>query len=965
MNSNLIKPFFLFALLITINIYGSGQSSGTLKGVIMDNATGSSLPGATVVIAGTNNGASTNVEGEYTLTNIPAGTNTIVFSFVSYKSDTVEVNIVAGETKVLDVQLSIDNIGLDEVIITAQLLGQKKAISQQLNADAIVNVVSEDKIKELPDVNAAEAIARLPGIAINRSGGEGQTVIIRGMQPKYAAITVNGIRIPSNSAGDRSVNLSLISPEMLSGIEVFKSPLPNMDAEASAGTVNLTLRKAPDKLNVVAKGLVGYNDLSKEYKDYNGVFQLSDRFFDSKLGVLFQGSIERFNRSGYVTSNSWSQGSTNEETGVTAILGNSLNLNNNQEIRKRFNGNMNLDFDLSKNHSFSFFTLYSQTNRDRFLSRNTFDPGEPTISFFNQKVESVLDLTTFTLSGKHIFGKLNADWSLSTSKSEGNTPYNFAMQFRAVSIGGLFDTELNRDGHPSTFLEASNLKTDEIYLFNNDLDESNTLEKTKLGLVNFKVPFQISDRINVSFEFGGRYSAIDRSRIATTLSERFYYLGTDAVQRAATAYDGELTYIPSNSSLISIKNFEDPNGDVGVELEDGTFYPFPVTLDPQKIKHWSNIQNSNFTNTRFALANNYEVRETVSAGYAMLKINFGDMLTIIPGFRYEYSDNRYMGAVSSADGTYGQNGEIRDTTTYQKYGEFFPHLHLKFKPFDWFDVRASYAKTIARPDFNDVTPTAQIKHTYSTISSGNPNLKHALSTSYDINFSFFKPNLGLFTFGLFRKNIENVIINRRIHLTDEDVAKENGWSEYSGYQLSTQINIPSSKVWGYETEVQTNLSFLPQPFTGIILSANYSKLFSETEVYFLTSKTTYGGGFPPIPVTVYTENSRTVTMPSQAPEIYRGSIGYDYKGFSARVSASFQGTKARSYSLNKDFDTYDFEFWRWDASAKQKIGDKWSIFLNLNNISNQKDIGFTRSSDYISSIETYGYTANIGAQFKF
>ena len=58
--------------------------------------------------------------------------------------------------------------------ITAQLLGQAKAINQQLSAESIANIVSGDRIQELPDVNAAEAIARLPGVSINRSGGEGQ-----------------------------------------------------------------------------------------------------------------------------------------------------------------------------------------------------------------------------------------------------------------------------------------------------------------------------------------------------------------------------------------------------------------------------------------------------------------------------------------------------------------------------------------------------------------------------------------------------------------------------------------------------------------------------------------------------------------------------------------------------------------------------------------------------------------------
>lgn len=963
LNLTFLLPFIFFVFVT--NHVAHAQNKGVLKGVITDKNTGSSLPGATIFVNGTNNGTITNVEGEYTLSNVPAGKSTIVFSFVSYKTDSVNISINEGETQILNKTMSTENIGLEEVVISAQLLGQKKAISQQLNSDAIVNVVSEDKIKELPDVNAAEAIARLPGIAINRSGGEGSKIVIRGMEPKYASITVNGVKVPSNASGDRSVDLSLISPELLSGIEVFKAPLPNMEAESSAGTVNLKLRKAPKKPSVLAKGLLGHNKLASEFKDYKGVLQASNRFFENKLGVMGQIAYERFNRSGDAINYNWSQGSTDNETGITGITGNVLTLNNNQEIRKRINGSVNLDYDLNKNHSLAFFGLFSRTNRDRFLSSDSYEPNEPAIIFYGNLIESSIDLKTFSLSGEHDFVNFNVSWGLSSSQSEGLTPYDYDLEFRSTSIGGLFNSELNRDGHPKTYLESANLNTDEIYLYENNLNSSNTKENTNLAYLDFKLPIQIADKIKASLEFGGRYSQSARNRNYSTLSERFYYLGTDAVRRAQQSHQGELSFIPSNTSLISVENFTDPNGSLSVELEDGSDTNFPVVLDPDKLRSWTSEQSENFTNTRFALVNNYEIEEKVSAGYAMLKLNFGSMLTLIPGIRYEYSNNSYMGAISSADGTYGQNGEINDTTTYQNYGEFFPHLHLKFKPSDWFDIRASYAKTIARPDFIDVVPTSQINRSNLKIAGGNPNLEHALSTSYDLNFSFFKNNIGLFTIGGFYKNVENVIIPRTVILVDENTATNYNWPGNVGYELKTHTNIPQSKVWGYEMEAQTNLSFLPQPFKGIILSANYSRLYSETEVFFLTSETVFKGGFPPIPVTTYTENSRTVSMPSQAPRIFRASIGYDYKGFSARVSGSYQGTKARSYSLNKDFDSYDLEFWRWDASAKQKFGDHWSIFLNLNNFSNQKDIRFTRTEQYTRTIETYGFTGTLGAQFKF
>ena len=64
------------------------------------------------------------------------------------------------------------------------------AINKQLKAKSIKNIVSSDRIQELPDANAAETVARIPGVSIRREGGEGNKVVIRGLSPKYNKITV-------------------------------------------------------------------------------------------------------------------------------------------------------------------------------------------------------------------------------------------------------------------------------------------------------------------------------------------------------------------------------------------------------------------------------------------------------------------------------------------------------------------------------------------------------------------------------------------------------------------------------------------------------------------------------------------------------------------------------------------------------------------------------------------------------
>ena len=144
----------------------------------------------------------------------------------------------------VNVELEYVAVETGEVTITAQAEGQIEAINKQLSSNTITNVVSSDRIQEIPDVNVAESVGRLPGISIVRSGGEGQKVTIRGLSPKYNVMMVNGVRMESTDRDDRSVDLNMIAPNILSGIEVTKALTADMDADAVGGTVNLIIGKA-------------------------------------------------------------------------------------------------------------------------------------------------------------------------------------------------------------------------------------------------------------------------------------------------------------------------------------------------------------------------------------------------------------------------------------------------------------------------------------------------------------------------------------------------------------------------------------------------------------------------------------------------------------------------------------------------------------------------------------------------
>ena len=190
----------------------SAASTGSIWGYVKDADSGEPLPGANVFLEGTSIGAATNAEGKYEISQVPPGTYTLVIRYIGYKEKKIPVTVVANEALRQDVALPFVTIEGETVVVTVQAEGQMEAINQQISSNTIKNVVSSARIQELPDNNAAESVGRLPGVSIKRSGGEGNKVVIRGLSPKYNNITLNGVRMASTGSGDRSTDISMISP---------------------------------------------------------------------------------------------------------------------------------------------------------------------------------------------------------------------------------------------------------------------------------------------------------------------------------------------------------------------------------------------------------------------------------------------------------------------------------------------------------------------------------------------------------------------------------------------------------------------------------------------------------------------------------------------------------------------------------------------------------------------------------
>ncbi len=144
-----------------------GQKTGTLNGKVIDEVTGEALAFATVFVEGSNLGTTSNANGEYRLFNIPIGNQTFICSYLGYEKTQIELPIREGSGNVHSFRLSPVGVSTEEVIISAQLKGQRAAINQQLNSNTIVNVISKEKIQE--SIN----LIRFDSIFLAKSESEG------------------------------------------------------------------------------------------------------------------------------------------------------------------------------------------------------------------------------------------------------------------------------------------------------------------------------------------------------------------------------------------------------------------------------------------------------------------------------------------------------------------------------------------------------------------------------------------------------------------------------------------------------------------------------------------------------------------------------------------------------------------------------------------------------------------------
>jgi len=254
-----VSAFSLIALLVPLPSYGA--DTGTIKGKITDKADGEGVFGASVTIAGTNIGTSTDANGNFTINNVPAKQEKISVSIVGYAPTSQVVSVTTGQTSTANFTIGQTTVMASEVVVGAALYKQDR-----LEVPVTVNVVSPERIKQQPNPTLDQVIEDVPGVVVNRAGGQTtSTVAIRGSntyQGGAIGTRVQGFYdgFPLNTPETGEIVWSSVNMNAADKVEILKGAAATLYGSGAMGGVVNVFGHLPEKFEVKAGSSVGFYD---------------------------------------------------------------------------------------------------------------------------------------------------------------------------------------------------------------------------------------------------------------------------------------------------------------------------------------------------------------------------------------------------------------------------------------------------------------------------------------------------------------------------------------------------------------------------------------------------------------------------------------------------------------------------------------------------------------------------------
>ncbi|MDN5201657.1 TonB-dependent receptor [Fulvivirgaceae bacterium BMA10] len=936
---NTLKRTFLTLVVSCLGLSSFAQT-GKIKVSIFDKESGEPLIGATAQVANTTNGSVTDLDGMAIIVLDP-GTYDLEVSYVSYEKKTITgVEVKDGEVTTLNVSLGSAVVGLEEVVVTAEVIksSENAILTIQKKSPKLLDAISADQFSRSGDNDAAAAVKRVVGVTVE----SGKYVYVRGLGDRYSKSTLNGADVPSLDPEKNAVQLDLFPSNLIDNIIVYKTFSPDLSGEFTGGLVDITTKDFPDQYSFQISSSVGVNSQATFNKNF-----LTHQSSDNTTWLGFDNGRDLPNEIQGLTQSTFPQAFIDNEAldVVTKSFDNtqfeptqkSQPFNHSFSVsvgdqKQLFGKPFGFVAGLTYNRSFSYYDdgiqsrweevndqVQSLDSDQKFDYRDRQSSDEVSIGAL---VNTNIKLNSNNKIGLNLMH--NQGGNKSTRRLDGPwfgvddelTPYNIgesrvlSYEERGLSNGqlkgehvipGLNNLKIDWfSSYTTSFMNQPDLKfffnfytvdqanpSDTLYGLNNsrirpsryfrDMDESISDSK-----INFTFPVELAKDLESRIKTGFAYSMRDR----TYKENRYEYF-----VRGGNTFGADIDALFTNDKLGLTSD-----GTLGTYLADFTQEP-----------------------------NNYEASQTVSAAYVMIEAALSKKFKLTTGVRFERTERE----INFLDGT--------PVSVPEDNNDLLPALNMTYELFENSNLRFGYGRTIARPTFREFAPLVTFGYGGDNTLVGNPDLTRSLIDNFDLRWEVFPKNGEYIGFSVFYKKFNDPI---------ERVTNP----EAGGSTLEfTFVNVDRGIVYGAEAEIKKGLGFISPALDNFKISANLSLIESEVDLDE-DEKQNVRTNFN------YTEDTRP--MFNQSPFVVNTSLIYEnfetgwassltFNVFGERLSA-FQ-TKLPPLLVEKPRPELNF-------SIKRNFTDRLSLRFRANNLLNPayKEAMDFNGREYIFSSYTKG-----------
>ena len=898
--------------------------TGFLRGRVSDAVTKAALPGARVCAVGTSLETYTDQQGRYELANVPAGPVTLGVSYVGYPALEVKGRVVVDQMTVLDAAFAEEVITMNQYVITGAAVGTARAVNAERAAAVLTNVIAADFMGQLPDKNIAEAAMRLPGVDLYRDKGEGRFIEIRGIDPIYIGVSINGVRASTPERGTREVSLDTISSVMVAGLEVAKVTTPDMDADAVGGSINIKTRSGFDQEGAQAMIAAGTNWSSQEdrHGGFDATAYFGNQYLDGKLGLFIgvTGEYRPFTDYNNQAVAAWSQVPFN---GQQYWLYGGNDFRHYDMQRYRHGLDISLDYKLGMNST--AFVRYAMSY---YTERDNYSFIEPIYS----KYTSILGITNYTSATV----VLPANAVIQQDNLVGNAKITTSL------VGGI-NTTLG----PWTNIAEAGYTIGKFTRPQVSLKFANTAAMTMT--YDFTDPYHpvLGQTAGPSILDPGSYAFSTSSTFTNTAAgmheksvrddfRRDFTVGAlPAFVKAGGEYRNKNNYETSSSSSINSIPFTLADETVpDSQYRMGGFPQFRML--PQAMQNYFQ-QSAGWPltfNASSSLLGSFQALENVASAYAMGGLTVGE-LKIIAGVRDESTHFRISGW--QYDST---TGALTPVTYVKNFGNVLPDVVLTYEIDPKTLVRASWTNTIARPDYQYTIPGRTVSDSIHTVVAGNPSIPPLEAVNWDASIEHYFASLGVVSVAVYYKNVRNFPYSSGGTDTDP----------FTGYALSTSLAAPGGWVEGLEADWTQRFGFLPAPLDG--LGAIINLTFNNSTVHYPTRP------------------NENVPFVGLAKNYLTAALTYEKRGLQLKLAAQHHSPRIEvdtTLGANSTQDIYEDAYTQLDFGSSYTFAKHWQVYVNLANLTRAPFRTYYGGTPWkkVYFYEQYGMNGETGVRWTY